>query len=463
MTIATTCQCGKKYQVKEELAGKRVKCPACGGTLSIPGRDPAKPQSDVSQSDSNFARSSDKDDFDDYHLEPAADLPLSKTPSPTKLVSHARKSKGTKRNSSRLVTVAGWVAVLFGGWLVLSNGLQLLSTVVACIRAGALPGLGGYLTLVFLALGYWMGKSGLDIIGDVEPEEALRQAAVAIVVYLPFGILNLVLLGIGYVVCMFIAPLFAVFLAFIAGLNLICIFAAAFIVYANWPAAQSAFPLKWMGYVAGGFAASVVAGIVMAILAVMLSSSKADQGSVAFRNTRPSDSRAFLGGKTTEQEDFFATRLLFKAASSLQDSAGQAVGVTLHFPLSVVSGPSHQQPPGMALPGFAYSYPVEAGHIYIGAVPLTKNIDAVMADIKAEVNKVIPGVEWADAQVDSPDVGNFSSPRISGADSEGNRLDIYLVTSATHHVFVGWRAPKDKSDFFTTSEYSMGTIKVAGG
>jgi hypothetical protein len=215
-----------------------------------------------------------------------------------------------------------------------------------------------------------------------------------------------------------------------------------------------------MGYVAGGFAATVVAGIGMAILAVMLSSSKADQGSVAFRNTRPSDSRAFLGGKTTEQEDFFATRLLWKAASSLQDSAGQAVGVTLHFPLSVVSGPSHQQPPGMALPGFAYSHPVEAGRIYIGAVPLTKNIDAVMADIKAEVNKVIPGVEWADAQVDSPDGGNFSSPRISGADSEGNRLDVYLVTSGTHHVVVGWRAPKDNSDFFTASEYSMGTTKV---
>jgi hypothetical protein len=117
----------------------------------------------------------------------------------------------------------------------------------------------------------------------------------------------------------------------------------------------------------------------------------------------------------------------------------------------------------MALPGFAYSYPVKAGHIYIGAVPLEKGIDAVKADIKTEVNKVIPGADWADAQVASPDGGHFSTPRISGSDSEGSRLDIYLVTSATHHVFVGWRAPKDNSDFFTASEYSMGTIKVAGG
>jgi hypothetical protein len=36
MTIATTCPCGKKYQVKEELAGKRVKCPACGDAFEVP-------------------------------------------------------------------------------------------------------------------------------------------------------------------------------------------------------------------------------------------------------------------------------------------------------------------------------------------------------------------------------------------------------------------------------------------
>ncbi len=144
----------------------------------------------------------------------------------------------------------------------------------------------------------------------------------------------------------------------------------------------------------------------------------------------------------------------------MADKNGQPVGVSLNLPLSVVNAATAQQPPGMALPGFAYSYPVEAGHIYIGAVPLPKDIDAVKADIKAEVNKVIPGADWADAQVASPNGGNFSSPCISGEDSEGNRLDVYFVTSGSHHVFVGWRAPKDNSDFFTASEYSMGTAKV---
>ena len=36
MSIAVTCACGKKLLVKDELAGKLGKCPACGSTLVIP-------------------------------------------------------------------------------------------------------------------------------------------------------------------------------------------------------------------------------------------------------------------------------------------------------------------------------------------------------------------------------------------------------------------------------------------
>lgn len=41
MPISVTCTCGKKLSVKDELAGKRGKCPACGAMLSIP--QPPKP------------------------------------------------------------------------------------------------------------------------------------------------------------------------------------------------------------------------------------------------------------------------------------------------------------------------------------------------------------------------------------------------------------------------------------
>jgi WD40 repeat protein len=36
MTIRIRCACGKSLQAKEELAGKRVKCPGCGQVLAIP-------------------------------------------------------------------------------------------------------------------------------------------------------------------------------------------------------------------------------------------------------------------------------------------------------------------------------------------------------------------------------------------------------------------------------------------
>jgi len=40
--IAFSCpSCGKKLQVKEELAGKRVRCPGCANVAAVPAADPA--------------------------------------------------------------------------------------------------------------------------------------------------------------------------------------------------------------------------------------------------------------------------------------------------------------------------------------------------------------------------------------------------------------------------------------
>ncbi len=41
MPIPVGCQCGKRFQAKDELAGKRVKCPGCGNVLTIPEPQPA--------------------------------------------------------------------------------------------------------------------------------------------------------------------------------------------------------------------------------------------------------------------------------------------------------------------------------------------------------------------------------------------------------------------------------------
>jgi DNA-directed RNA polymerase subunit RPC12/RpoP len=44
MSIAVTCRCGQKFNAKDELAGKTVKCPKCAQPLTIsgPGSSPPK-------------------------------------------------------------------------------------------------------------------------------------------------------------------------------------------------------------------------------------------------------------------------------------------------------------------------------------------------------------------------------------------------------------------------------------
>jgi hypothetical protein len=37
MPISITCQCGKKLGVPDEMAGKKVKCPACQSIVNVPG------------------------------------------------------------------------------------------------------------------------------------------------------------------------------------------------------------------------------------------------------------------------------------------------------------------------------------------------------------------------------------------------------------------------------------------
>lgn len=47
MAIAVSCRCGKRFKVKDHLAGKKVRCPGCRGPLRIPAcSDTAAPPSD---------------------------------------------------------------------------------------------------------------------------------------------------------------------------------------------------------------------------------------------------------------------------------------------------------------------------------------------------------------------------------------------------------------------------------
>lgn len=50
MSISVVCQCGKKFQAKDEHAGAKTKCPVCGQPLTIPKPGDAKPATPSSPS-----------------------------------------------------------------------------------------------------------------------------------------------------------------------------------------------------------------------------------------------------------------------------------------------------------------------------------------------------------------------------------------------------------------------------
>ena len=114
MAIPVTCQCGKKYQAKDELAGRQLKCPTCGQILVVPQSD--SPEAEVDLGDlSGF----------DLPAQGASDsLPLGRGPTlpSSQFPQHARtgKNHSTAANAAKngnlwmiaAATVGGVVAVI---------------------------------------------------------------------------------------------------------------------------------------------------------------------------------------------------------------------------------------------------------------------------------------------------------------------------------------------------------------
>lgn len=63
MSIHVRCNCGKEYSVKDELAGKKLRCKACGAGVAI--RLATKSAGTTSSRLRSKATSSDRDEFDD--------------------------------------------------------------------------------------------------------------------------------------------------------------------------------------------------------------------------------------------------------------------------------------------------------------------------------------------------------------------------------------------------------------
>ena len=73
MSIDLSCKCGKKLRAKEEWSGTRVKCPACGNILTVPGKSRervAVPSPPRSEKKPEKVAAREEEDFDDLDAPP---------------------------------------------------------------------------------------------------------------------------------------------------------------------------------------------------------------------------------------------------------------------------------------------------------------------------------------------------------------------------------------------------------
>ena len=183
--------------------------------------------------------------------------------------------------------------------------------------------------------------------------------------------------------------------------------------------------------------------------------------------------------KLNEAGDMAAA--VYAQASEVLDTAGSPTGISLRLPVFIGSdakalraGDAGARPPFVNLPGYSYGYEVQVGgqpaYAYFAAVAASgKTAEAITQEIQAQISKAFSSATWQDTPVASPEGGSVNVKLLSvigsqafGAEAQEGRFDLYLVSSATHHVLLGWRAPvatADNEKIFQNVAISMGTIQ----
>ncbi len=172
-------------------------------------------------------------------------------------------------------------------------------------------------------------------------------------------------------------------------------------------------------------------------------------------------------------------KVLYPTLSPVKDAADAATGIQLRLPL-VIDGSAKAmhgddpaaQPPSGQLPGLAYSYEMQVGgqpaYAYFAAVAGSdKTQEAFAQEVQTALGSAFSGAVWVDTQLETPDGRSITLKLLSatgkqkfGQDVQDGRFDLYLVSSGTHHVVIGWRAPVAAgAGFFDNAAASMGSVQ----
>jgi hypothetical protein len=153
-----------------------------------------------------------------------------------------------------------------------------------------------------------------------------------------------------------------------------------------------------------------------------------------------------------------------------------------------VADPS-AHPPFVTIPGLSLSLerllddPADAKkfagvYCYLGAVPKAeKKGEALQSDVLKQVGVVFSGANWQDAKgsslpgkllsVKGPQDFAITDPDGKpGTAKLDGRMDLYFFETASHSVFIGFRAPNaqgTKYTIFDAAQASIGTLADGGG
>jgi len=187
--------------------------------------------------------------------------------------------------------------------------------------------------------------------------------------------------------------------------------------------------------------------------------------------------------ETTKQLDRMGevASVLYGDATGVVDAASAATGIQFRLPQVIApdAKPIHgsdpaAQPPFVELPGMAYTYEMQVGeqpaYAYFAAVPIAdKPADVFAQEVQAAVSKAFSSAAWIDTSLQTPEGGSVTLKLMSvtgsqkfGQDVQDGRFDLYLVSSGTHHVLVGWRAPVESgtsANFFENAARAMGSVQ----
>lgn len=136
MSITTNCRCGKKYQVKDENAGKQFKCKSCGASVRIPAGQIDDLEDYECDDIEDYVDDVGEDDLDEF------ERPVPRQKKRTRFKSRKKRSSVNRTAIIHMIgIISGIIGYLSSAVYIIAGIINLiLMFVLASAHRGSIPG-----------------------------------------------------------------------------------------------------------------------------------------------------------------------------------------------------------------------------------------------------------------------------------------------------------------------------------